>query len=51
MDKERGLASYVAALSETLGHADRVGPLVTIGEWNLVTLSWNIKRLFALQSC
>jgi hypothetical protein len=21
------------------------------GEWNLVTLSWNIKRMFALQSC
>lgn len=21
------------------------------GEWNLVTLSWNIKRMFALQPC
>jgi len=21
------------------------------GEWNLVTMSWNIKRMFALQSC
>lgn len=27
MDKERGFASYVDALAETLGHADRVGPL------------------------
>ena len=21
------------------------------GEWNLVTMSWNIKRMFALQAC
>jgi hypothetical protein len=21
------------------------------GEWNLVTMSWNIKRMFALQTC
>ena len=27
MGRERGFASYVAALSATLGHADRVGPL------------------------
>jgi SRSO17 transposase len=27
MDKERRFASHVAALSETLGHADRVEPL------------------------
>jgi len=28
MDREREFAKYVSALSETLGHADRVGPLV-----------------------
>ena len=27
MDQERGFARYVHVLSETLGHADRVGPL------------------------
>ncbi|EQD54816.1 transposase, partial [mine drainage metagenome] len=21
------------------------------GEWNLVTMSWNIKRMFAMQAC
>jgi hypothetical protein len=21
------------------------------GEWNLVTMSWNIKRMFAMQPC